>query len=325
MSIGNAIVQLWTSSRRTHQTPSGWIAGNAACCNDTRGRGGMIINADGSIAYSCFNCNFNVVYKPGDLIKPRVRRLLEYLGATDETINQLCLAALRSHESTNTTQLITKIPTFHIRELPPGSQPLKTLINNPTPNIIPVLEYIHKRGFYLEDYDFYYSPVSQYKNRLIIPFYHDNRIVGYTSRRIDNNPLYRYISDQQPGYLFNLDHQRITRKFVILTEGVMDAIAVDGVALLGSVITNTHNIQLQQLNREIILVPDRDAKGMSLIDQALKYNYSVSLPEWPDDIKDAADAMNQLGRLSTLWMIRQATLTNPTKIQVKAKFWFTGV
>jgi len=45
-------------------TPSGWTSFNAPCCHhngespDTRGRGGLTANPDGSVSFHCFNCNF---------------------------------------------------------------------------------------------------------------------------------------------------------------------------------------------------------------------------------------------------------------------------
>ena len=52
-------------------TPSGWTSFNGVCCPhngespDTRGRGGLTANPDGSVSYHCFNCNFKASYQPG--------------------------------------------------------------------------------------------------------------------------------------------------------------------------------------------------------------------------------------------------------------------
>jgi len=46
------------------------------------------------------------------------------------------------------------------------------------------------------------------------------------------------------------------------------------------------------------------------------------MPDWPEGIKDINDAVIKLGRLATLYLIRQAIESNPLKIQLKAKKWF---
>lgn len=313
--IGDVILSLWKQGRKTHATPSGWIGGNCPHCSDKRGRGGIILNPDGSIAFSCFNCSFKAKYSPGEHLSLKMKTLLESLGASDELIQQLTFLALKNNNTTYTI-IKTNIPKFNTIELPPNSQLIRNI--TPTKELIPILEYIHSRGLYLEDYDFYYSDTLQFKKRLLIPFYYENNIVGYTGRRIDNNPQYRYLSNQQPGYLFNLDNQT-DKEFVIVCEGVIDAISIGGVALLGSNITEIHAAQLKRLNKEIILVPDHDKNGLETITHALEYDWSVSFPQW--NVKDINDSIRKYGRLGTLWMIKEATTNNKTKIELQRKLF----
>jgi DNA primase len=122
--------------------------------------------------------------------------------------------------------------------------------------------------------------------------------------------------------VFNLDAQNNNRQFVIVCEGPFDAISIDGCALLGAEIKDSQNWLLKQLNKEIVLVPDRDKAGLLTLEQALDYGWSVSMPDWPDDVKDVNDATIKLGRLATLYKIAQAKEANPLKIQLKAKKWF---
>jgi DNA primase len=187
--------------------------------------------------------------------------------------------------------------------------------------LVPVLEYLHSRNLYLEDYPFYWTPKIGFSNRVIIPFLKDNVIVGYTARTIgDVKP--KYISEQQPGYVFNLDRQHNNREFVICCEGPIDAISIDACALMGAEIKDSQNWLLKQLGKEIILVPDRDHEGPKTVEQALEYGWSVSMPDWPKGIKDVNDAVCKLGRLATLWLIISAKESNNLKIQLRAKQWF---
>ena len=73
-------------------TPSGWTSFNAPCCvhngesSDTRGRGGLTANPDGSVSFHCFNCNFKASYQPGRHLTFKFRKLLKWLGADDTDI-----------------------------------------------------------------------------------------------------------------------------------------------------------------------------------------------------------------------------------------------
>jgi hypothetical protein len=242
------------------------------------------------------------------------------LNIPDDVIAQLRLEALRLDEN-NTTEIRSIIPTFDIRALPMDSQLITELINNPPEKLIPVLEYMVNRKIYPEDFPFYWTHKVGFSNRLIIPFLFNNEIVGWTARTIgDATP--KYLSEQQPGYVFNLDSQRDNREFVICSEGPFDALSINGCALLGAEIKDSQNWLLKQLGKELILVPDRDEAGKVTLEQALEFGWSVSMPDWPEDVKDINDAVIKLGRLATLWLIVSAKESNTLKIQLRAKKWF---
>jgi DNA primase len=145
--------------------------------------------------------------------------------------------------------------------------------------------------------------------------------VGYTARAI-NDAKPKFISEQQPGYVFNLDCQTPEREFVIVCEGPFDALSIDACALLGAEVKDSQNWLLKQLGKEIVLVPDRDHEGPRTVEQALEFGWSVSMPDWPEGVKDVNDAVRKLGRLTTMWMIVTAKESNTLKIQLRAKKWF---
>ena len=123
-----------------------------------------------------------------------------------------------------------------------------------------------------------YSP-DQYwdvNRRLIIPFYWRGDVVGFTGRMFEKSDKVKYYTDVQPGYVFNMDAQDWTRKFVIVTEGPFDAISVSGVSILGSEINEIQRELIDGLGRKAIVVPDRDAPGEKLINQAIEFGWSVA-------------------------------------------------
>ena len=303
------------------QTPSGWISFNAPCCNDKRQRGGLIINGGDAISYHCFNCQFKTSWQPGRTLSTKMRKFMRLLHVTDDEINKLSLEALRLQPSSN-KEVRSIIPEFFDRALPIDALPIVDYLDNPPEKLMPVLEYLINRGLYLEDYPFHWTPRPGFTNRLIIPFYFKGMTVGYTARTVNNNANPRYISEQQPGYVFNLDRQTKDRQFVIVCEGPIDAISIDGCAIMGADIKDSQNYLLKQLDREIVLVPDRDHDGPKTVEQAIEYGWSVSMPDWPPGIKDVNDAVVKLGRLATLYLIATSKESYALKIRLKAKTWF---
>jgi hypothetical protein len=306
-------------AKRKH-TPSGWISFNAPCCSDKRQRGGFIKNGDEAVSYHCFNCGFKASWQPGRTISQKMSKLMRLLNMPDDIISQLRLEALRLNENSN-AEIRQVIPTFEERALPPDSLAISDLLNDPPEKLLPVLEYLISRNIFPQDYNFYWTPKIGFSNRLIVPFYKDGVCVGYTARAI-NDAKPKYISEQQPGYVFNLDRQSYDREFVIVSEGPFDALSIDGCALLGAEIKDSQNWLLKQLGKEIVLVPDRDHEGPRTVEQAIEYGWSVSMPDWPDGIKDINDAVVKIGRLATLWLIVNAKESNSLKIQLRAKKWF---
>jgi hypothetical protein len=312
-------LQTYLPSKRKH-TPSGWISFNAPCCDDKRQRGGFIVNAGDAVSYHCFNCGFKCSWQPGRHISQKMNQFMRNLNIPDDVIAQLRLEALRLDDN-NTTEIRSIIPKFEVRALPLDSEPIDKLLNSPPEKLVPILEYIVDRKIYPEDYSFYWTPKVGFSNRLIIPFFYKNEIVGWTARAV-NDAKPKYLSEQQPGYVFNLDNQQDDREFVIVSEGPFDALSIDGCALLGAEIKDSQNWLLKQLNKELILVPDKDHEGPRTVEQAIEYSWSVSMPEWPEGIKDINDAVVKLGRLATLWLIVSAKESNSLKIQLRAKKWF---
>ena len=60
------------------------------------------------------------------------------------------------------------------------------------------------------------------KKRLIVPFFYDDKLVGWTGRHIDppNKQTPKYLHNMQSGYVFNIDKFiNSDRKLVVVTEG----------------------------------------------------------------------------------------------------------
>ena len=325
MSIVSDIITAYLPAKRK-TTPSGWTSFNAPCCQhngntaDTRGRGGLISEGD-TVSYHCFNCGFKASWQPGRNISKGLRRLLIWLGAPDDTITKLALDVMRINEGVEVQQRKIDIPTFETVPLPPDAVKI-TDITEFNKFSMAVLEYMAARDLHLDDTDYYWSPSLGYRDRLIIPFYFEKRIVGWTARTItaDKNP--KYLTENQPGYVYGLDEQTHNKAFAIVCEGPVDAIHVGGCALTGSEVGDQQALLINRLAKDIVIVPDRDKAGSKLIETAIERGWGVSLPEWDPDINDIGDAVAKYGRLYTLYSIASAAETSPLKIRLRAKKWF---
>ena len=325
MSIVSDTLTLYLPGKRK-TTPSGWTSFNAPCCQhngntaDTRGRGGLINEGD-TISFHCFNCGYKASWQPGRPVSQKLRKLLQWLGAPDDVINKLTLDVMRVNEGVEVQQRKIEIPTFETVPLPPDAVKL-TDITEFNKFSLAILEYMSARNLNLDDTDYYWSPSLGYRDRLIVPFYYEKRIVGWTARTVtaDKNP--KYLTESQPGYVYGLDEQGHNKVFAIVCEGPVDAIHVDGCALTGSEISDQQAILINRLDKDIYVVPDRDKAGSKLVEAAIEQGWGVSLPDWNKEVNDIGDAVACYGRLYTLYSIASAAETSPLKIRLRAKKWF---
>jgi nitrogen fixation protein len=322
--VSDTITAHLPGKRKT--TPSGWTSFNAPCCQhngnsaDTRGRGGLISEGD-TVSYHCFNCGYKASWQPGRPVSQKLRKLLQWLNCSDDDITRLTFDVMRLNEGVEVAERKIELPTFETVPLPPDAVKIAD-ITEFNKFSIAVVEYMAQRGLNLDDTDYYWSPSLAYRDRLIIPFYYENRVVGWTARTVTLDKKPKYLTETQPGFVYGLDDQGYNKVFAIVCEGQVDAIHVEGCALGGSEINDAQAMLINKLNKDIVVVPDRDPAGKKLVEDAISRGWGVSLPEWPQDVNDISDAVDKYGRLYTLYSIASAAETSPLKIRLRAKKWF---
>jgi len=286
-------------------------------------------SADGTVSYHCFNCGYKASYVIGRRLSQKMRTFMSYIGIPDDTVRKLAIEAMR-HEASDTKYERKKFVTFNKKDLPKHTKRLEqwleqytTLSSSEQKNIDNLLNYLGSRGIGPDWYDFMYSPNNYFdvNKRLLIPFYWRGDIVGFTGRLFEPLEKVKYFTDVQPGYVFNMDAQDWTRKFVIVTEGPFDAITISGVSILGSEVNDIQRELINGLNRKVIVVPDRDQPGQKLIDQAIEFGWSVAFPKWEESVADVADAVLKYGRLFTMQSILKSTESSKLKIDLNRKLY----
>ncbi len=280
-------------------------------------RGGIKFDGQTNWSMHCFNCGYKCNFVLGRSISYKTKQLLMWCGIDDTQIGKWSLESLQQKDLLDI--VIQKKTKFKIKfkdhELPEGE-----LLEGNNPLHKEYIDYVQSRGINYNEYPFLITPTAKgrYANRIIIPYTYKNKIVGHTSRFLDNK-IPKYINEQQPGYLFNIDIQKPEWQVCILTEGIFDALSIDGVAIMHDDISNEQAQLLATLNKQIIVVPDRDKTGLKICDRALELGYSVSLPNWEPGIKDVNDAVVRYGKLATLLSILQNATMSKIKIEIQRK------
>jgi hypothetical protein len=307
-------------------TPSGWTSFNAPCCHhngesaDTRGRGGLTANPDGSVSFHCFNCNFKASYQPGRHLTFKFRKLLKWLGADDTDIKRLVIEAIRVRELVAPEEVKAEAEEekidFKARDLPDDAENLVAL-----DYVHPALEYCVARKIDIAKYAFYATRQEQYNlhKRIIIPFVWQGRTIGYTARAFEENVKPKYHSNYEPNFVFNINNQQADSKFVIVCEGPFDAMSIDGVAVLNNECNETQADIIESLGREVIVVADRDRAGAKMINNAIEYGWTVSFPVWLETCKDVNEAVVKYGKLFVLKTILDSKHSSKLKIELMKK------
>jgi hypothetical protein len=316
------IVQYLPAKRKA--SPSGWVSFNAVCCHhngnapDKRSRGGIKTSEQGW-SYHCFNCGYTASFILGRTLSYKARRLLSWLGVPERDIELANLESLRHrsiHGIVEDRQRVANILQgieFEERELPPGSELITSehlryweyCRDRRVPEDFPMMTPIRTDGIHWT------------RPCVVVPFTHNNKIVGHTARFIDGKRP-KFISEQQPGYVFGVDLQPANWQHVLVMEGIFDALSIGGVALLHNEVSDAQARLIRSLGREITVVPDQDQAGLELIDRAVELGWAVSIPAW-EHCKDVNDAVKKYGRLGTLLTIMQARETSRIKIELRKK------
>jgi hypothetical protein len=307
---------------RKKLTQSGWHSFNAVCCHhrghkaDRRGRGGIKFDGD-NWSMHCFNCGFKCGFTLGKSLTKNTKILLNWCGIEESQVQKWSLESLQHKDLLSYIQIKKqkRKVKFKDHELPDGEL---LDINNEKHKVF--IDYLNSRRIDYRDYPYMVTQNESGRmgNRIIIPYTYNNKIVGHTSRFLDNK-IPKYINEQQPGYVFGLDFQKPDWQVCILVEGIFDALSLNACALTHNTINDDQAYLLSMLNRKIIFVPDRDKTGLATCDKALELGYSVSIPDWDIDVKDVNDAVVKYGKFSTLISILQSATTSKVKVEMQRR------
>lgn len=322
--------------------PKGWYKRHCMLCHtqghgkDTRNRFGIQFNHD-SIACNCFNCGFSSGYTQGKELSKSMKFFLRQIHVGEEFIKTLEFEIFREKNSLDAiregqtpedreSRLKKLFQQWKPIDLPEDSLRVTEWLEHglDDPDFMKVVNYAMSRRIYDLD-QFYWSPTHSHNlhQRLLIPYHYRGKIVGFTARLCydtEEKIIPKYYQQCPPDFVYNLDPQQgWSRKYALLTEGVLDAWSVDGISTLGEIGQAKVDI-INRLQKEVIVVPDGDLKGSDLVDAAIENNWAVAFPKWltrMGDTKDAAAASAKYGKLLTTYSIISSAVSGKDRIRVK--------
>jgi hypothetical protein len=318
-------------------TPGGWISMNAVCCHhnghspDDRSRGGLLPTPESGISWHCFNCGYTASWQPGRRISFKMRKLMSWLGIADDEIRRLSLFALSQVDASGeiSRERRRELPQFEPRDPCPGRSIVSWLNDGHVTeadfnDLEAAISYLDSRGLGDRLDLFRWTNEDSLRNRVLVPFTWQGRDMGYSGRLFrDQSKRMKYLGSYPSNMIWGYDRQQAAAKFCIVVEGLLDAVALDAIAVCNNEINELQAVCIESLDKDIVVLPDRDQPGMKMINAALDYGWGVSFPDWETGIKDAADAVQRYGQLFTMQMIMRNTEHSPLKIRLKARQWLS--
>lgn len=292
-------------------------------CHDYKDRGGFKFEA-GKIGYSCFNCQFKVIHdETSNKVSANFRKLLKAFGSSDEDINSVTATKFLTKEETEITlkSLTKKKQSVFLREIELPAEAKKLNPTQPVDSLEHLaVEYLQQRRALRPDLSFYVVKEGKLARRLLIPCYYRDKLIFWTARALDSFEKLRYISCSAPSsaVMFGMDElYRNTSLPLLVFEGIFDAIPFNGIALLGSKLSESKLELLKNAKRRLIFVVDRDKTGTLLGEAAINAGFEVSFI--PSGFRDANEALVKTGAPWVVYNIMKSIPPSTTEALLRLK------
>lgn len=310
------------------ESATGFRSLRCQVCNDHSERAGVKIDGD-IIGYNCFNCQASFTYEEcSGKLSRNAKRILECYGITKQEIEEVLGSAffVKSAEpKTITLEAVKQTIVLHTPTipLPPKSYPLGAPHNDELQ--APLIEYLLKRKLDPLKLNAHFSVDPAWLNRVILPCMRDGKVIFWQARTVLDGvkPRYKSAVVSKAAVLWGYDNMWKNPTYpLFITEGITDAVDIDGVALLGSKLNDSKLEVLNKCRRRKIVVIDRDDNGSNLGEIALEHGWDITFVS--EDSKDVNSSIIKHGLLFTVrTLIKNATkpvgLKTTTGIPVESK------
>lgn len=305
--------------RHIHLPPTdsnGWYAVLCKVCND-HGRKGprAAFKFDTeTVGYHCFNCGHKAKFDPQEnkRMPKNMKQVLHDFGVPDEEWQGVLFDALKKQEvsgnkSAEPSQNLSSIEPREI-PLPIHFYPLSEAGPDDKWAIIAKDFLENERHLDPSKYPYLLSSantgvpgIDKWRGRLIIPVYKNKKLVFYQGRSLyPAQKKYESPATAKDRVLFGFDKLfEHTDAPLYVVEGIFDAMAIDGVALMGNELTDAQAEWLNRSKRRKVYIPDRFGDGRRVALECLKEGWQVSTPDI-GSCKDMNEAVVKYGRVYVL-------------------------
>lgn len=267
-------------------------------CHDHSDRGGFKFDGD-EVGYNCFNCGAAGKYteNSGELSR-KFRKILNAFSIENEEIdkilgkaffakaeaerNTISLADVSNKKEKKNYLITPEVP------LPKGAERLGAT-DKAIDVQVKIATYLMLRKIDIETYPFYFSLDKSLINYVIIPFYRNGKLIYWQGRNYNNGSSkkdrYNNCTEPKENIIFNFDELFRGTGPLFVTEGVFDAIPLNGIALLGSKINDAKLEILKKSKRDLIFVIDKDKNGRFVAEKAIENGWKITFaPQFTDDV-----------------------------------------
>lgn len=329
MNIDQIYSDILTKLGNLKSTPKGWMMRDCMVCHrygesqDKRKRFGILYDG-GCIQTHCFNCGHKARFDGTSYTSKNFKLLLTELGFDEKYIKTINFNIFSDIEKQQ--PLIDKskpsptkkwVPYKLDETIKPINYWLEAGVDSD--ELIKVCEYLISRELDVSKFFWNNNKDWKFKNRAILPFYYNDEVVGFTARfagKPKNKTTPRYYSHVPEDFIYNYT-ETTNSKYIIVTEGALDALSVNGMAIFGNTISSIQKDLLDNHRDKIVVLPDFSPDGYSLVESAIVNEYKVSFPFWYKKYKDASEASKNIGRIATVKSIIDGITDNKLKINVK--------
>ncbi len=282
---------------------NGWRAVRDLTCNDHSERGGFKFDGIYTV-FNCFNCGAKFKFEEGTgRLSKNAREILSAFGISSEDLSSLTsplFAPPPEKEITLDSLAKLKLTTPEV-SFPPRTHPL--LSEGHEELQAPLLEYLLSRRIEPLKTRFYYSLEPRFLRRIIIPYWRDTRLIFWQARTIDNvRPRYLNCEVAKDAVIYGYDRLHMHDAApLFVTEGVFNAIMVDGISIMGAALNAAKIEVLKRTRRRLIFVRDRDSQGDALSRQALANGWEVTTVD--PRVNDVNESVQRFGLPYTAYVL----------------------
>jgi hypothetical protein len=295
----------------------GFYSHKCQVCNDYKVRAGFKFE-NGQIGFNCWNCGTTGMYEEFEgKISRKMRNILHSYGIDDSEITQVVNStfffkkeetgtlSLKALKKVNTSTPPVKLPSncFRLGETAEHLDLQQKIVN-----------YLEKRKVDLGKQPVYFSTDERFRDRAIIPFYRNGSLIYWQARSIDPFEKKRYDNPvvSREAVIFNMDELgSFNPKPLFVSEGVFDAMMFNGIAVLGSKLTEAKIELLANSRRRLVFVIDKDENGKSFAEAVLKAGWEITfVPEGADDLNKSVQ------RFGRAWTAQQLIKNIPTSADI---------